>query len=155
MTENQTEKQIETLILLLCKIPQLSLVRAACRDQLGIPEKKIEKAISSARRQITVAADYHRDSEIGKAIIRYEDLYHQAYKAKELKLALNAEKARVALLGLSSASKVEVTEKSVDAGVESVELESIRQHLEPLDLAPVGTSLPELARLAALKITEQ
>jgi hypothetical protein len=148
-----TEKQIETLILLLCKIPQLSLVRAACREQLEIPEKKIEKSIAEARRLITVAADYHRDAEIGKSLIRYEDLYHQAYKAKELKLALSAEKARVALLGLASAEKVEVTENLV--GVESVELDEIRKHLEPLELAPVGTPLPELARLAALKVTEK
>lgn len=152
-TDKLTEKQIETLILLLCKVPQLSLVRTACREQLGIPEKNIEKAIAEARRQITVAADYHRDEEIGKSIIRYEDIYHQACKSKELKLALNAEKARVALLGLSSAEKVEVTENTV--GVESVELEAIRQHLEPLELAPVGTPLLELARLAALKVTEK
>jgi hypothetical protein len=147
------DQQIESLILLLCKVPKLSLVRTACRDQLGIPEKKIEKAIAEARRQITVAADYHRDAEIGKSIIRYEDIYHQAYQVKELKLALNAEKARVALLGLASAEKVGVTENS--STEESGELEAIRQHLEPLELAPVGTPLPELARLAALKVTEK
>jgi hypothetical protein len=38
---------------------------------------------------------------------------------------------------------------------ESTELAEIRGHLEPLGLAPEGTPLPELARLAALKITEK
>ena len=38
---------------------------------------------------------------------------------------------------------------------ESETLTEIRNHLEPLGLAPDGTPLPELARLAALKITEK
>jgi hypothetical protein len=59
----------------------------------------------------------------------------------------------VALLGLATAEKIEVTENSV--GVESGELEAIRKHLEPLELAPHGTPLPELARLAVLAITEK
>jgi hypothetical protein len=38
---------------------------------------------------------------------------------------------------------------------EDAELSEIRSHLEPLGLAPEGTPLAELARLAALKITDQ
>jgi hypothetical protein len=38
---------------------------------------------------------------------------------------------------------------------ESETLDEIRQHLEPLGLADPGTPLLELARLAALKITEK
>jgi hypothetical protein len=38
---------------------------------------------------------------------------------------------------------------------ESETLEEVRGHWEPLGLAPEGTPLPELARLAALKITEK
>ena len=38
---------------------------------------------------------------------------------------------------------------------ESETLTEIRNHLEPLGLAAEGTPLPELARLAALKITEK
>jgi hypothetical protein len=41
------------------------------------------------------------------------------------------------------------------ADEESETLTEIRGHLEPLGLAPEGTPLPELARLAALKITEK
>jgi hypothetical protein len=146
--------KIETLILLLCKIPQLSLVRSACREQLGIPESDVENAIAEARRLITVAADYHRDEEIGKAIIRYEDIYHQAYKAKELKLALNAEKARVTLLGLASSERVEVPENNSNTE-SSNDLETIKNYLEPLCLADSATSAVELARLASLKILER
>ena len=46
------------------------------------------------------------------------------------------------------------TDPSADDG-ESETLTEIRNHLEPLGLAPNGTPLPELARLAALKITEK
>jgi len=45
-------------------------------------------------------------------------------------------------------------EASDDSG-ESETLSAIRGHLEPLGLAVEGTELPELARLAALKITER
>jgi hypothetical protein len=38
---------------------------------------------------------------------------------------------------------------------ESEEMEAVRNYLEPLDLAPVGTSIVELARLAALKLMEK
>ena len=38
---------------------------------------------------------------------------------------------------------------------ESETLDEIRGHLEPLGLAPEGTPVAELARLAALKITEK
>jgi hypothetical protein len=41
------------------------------------------------------------------------------------------------------------------AGDESETLAAIRAHLEPLGLTPEGTPLPELARLAALRITEK
>ena len=45
--------------------------------------------------------------------------------------------------------------EAADNGVESETLAAIREHLEPLGLAPEGTQLPELARLAALKIMEK
>jgi len=44
---------------------------------------------------------------------------------------------------------------ATDDGGESEILAAIREHLEPLGLAPEGTELPELARLAALKIMER
>ena len=47
------------------------------------------------------------------------------------------------------------SDDSADDGGESETLAEVRQHLEPLGLAPEGTPLPELARLAALKITEK
>jgi len=48
-------------------------------------------------------------------------------------------------------------QREMDAAddTESETLTEIRQHLEPLGLADYGTPLPELARLAALKITEK
>jgi len=44
---------------------------------------------------------------------------------------------------------------AADGDAESETLAEVRQHLEPLGLADAGTPLPELARLAALKITEK
>ena len=47
-----------------------------------------------------------------------------------------------------------VSDDAADDG-ESEMLAEVRQHLEPLGLAEPGTPLPELARLAALKIAEK
>ena len=48
-----------------------------------------------------------------------------------------------------------VPDDAADDDAESEMLTEVRQHLEPLGLAPEGTPLPELARLVALKITER
>ena len=48
-----------------------------------------------------------------------------------------------------------VPDDAADDDAESETLAEVRQHLEPLGLAPEGTPLPELARLAALRIVEK
>jgi hypothetical protein len=143
--------KIETLILLLCKIPQVSQVKQICREHLGIAEEDIDEMINEARQYITITADYNRDTEIGKSLIRLEDLYKKANEEKEYKQALAIEKARIALLRLNSPSAVTDTSETIN---DSKEIEEIRLYLEPLKLAAEGTPVAELVRLAVLKLTQ-
>jgi hypothetical protein len=71
----------------------------------------------------------------------------------ERKHQLNVLDKRFRIEGVYELSKILLpaeTDRPEDA-----ELEAIRQHLEPLGLAPEGTPLAELARLAALAITQK
>jgi len=92
-------------------------------------------------------------AEFDKALAELRELcdgdvaHDDAWKRR---LAVRKEMNR--LLGLYTIWQREVD--AADDG-ESETLTEIRQHLEPLGLAPEGTPLPELARLAALKITEK
>lgn len=70
---------------------------------------------------------------------------------ENVRLATLKEKFR--LQGLYHREQIEDDDSAVAA--ESAELGEIRNHLEPLGLAPEGTLLSELARLAALAITQR
>ena len=148
------EEKLDTVLCLITKIPNQSVVRKACRDTLNIPDEDIETIIAEARRRLTLAADFHRDEELGKAITRYDNIYSDSCKIKDFKTAKAAEDSRVKLLGLAKHTTKDTTETTADTG-ESETLTEIRNHLEPLGLAADGTPIAELARLAALKLTEK
>ena len=82
-----------------------------------------------------------------EAVAELWKLYNAAVEPKD-RLAIRKELNKV--LGHYHAP----AETDADTA-ESETLAEIRSHLEPLGLAPEGTPLPELARLAALKITEK
>ncbi len=46
-------------------------------------------------------------------------------------------------------------ERTITDADQDDEKDRVREHLEPLGLAPEGTAIGELARLAAVKITQQ
>jgi transcription initiation factor TFIIIB Brf1 subunit/transcription initiation factor TFIIB len=70
------------------------------------------------------------------------------------KSLLSAMQERCRLLNLYEWAKRAEQENEAEQA-ELAELSEIRRHLAPLGLAPEGTPLAELARLAALKITEK
>jgi hypothetical protein len=90
--------------------------------------------------------------EFERAIAELQQLCDEDVSRDERKHRLGVRKELNKLLGLYTAWQREM--ESADDG-ESEILEEIRQHLEPLGLAKHGTSLPELARLAALAIAEK
>lgn len=122
---------------------------------VGIPEDQRDAAISEARRQLTRAADYNRDEQLGKAISRLEDCYARAAKgtdetAADVKTMVVVQKELNRLLDL-----YRPVTKAVDGnGRAEMELLSIRQHLAGLGLVSETASTEEMARLAVAKIIE-
>ena len=77
-----------------------------------------------------------------------------ALTAADRRSLLSALQERNRLLDLYTWAKQAEQENTAEQA-ELAELAEIRSHLEPLGLAPEGTPVTELARLAALKITEK
>ena len=90
--------------------------------------------------------------EFEQAIAELRELCDESVDLAERKHRLGIRKELNKLHRLYE--KLTAIEAADDAG-ESETLAEVRSHLEPLGLAPEGTPLPELARLAALKITEK
>lgn len=125
---------------------------AALRDALTqidppLTPDQVAPAIAEGRRRITLAADYHRDHEIGRAITRLNDLYRRALAAQDIKHALAAQRELTKLFDLARPP-------TDAAGPANEEAAAIRRHLEPLDLAEPGTPTVELCRLAVGRIID-
>jgi hypothetical protein len=93
-------------------------------------------------------------AEIEEALQELADLCdpHIPIQERQMRLAARKEKSKTLRLYVQS---LEQESSATTASPESPELSEIRRYLEPLDLAPIGTALPELARLAATRITNQ
>lgn len=111
----------------------------------------IDAYLSEARSLVTLAANYRRDEELGRAIRRYHDIYADATTAKEHRCRIDAQKELCRLMRLYEDPEHAGTVDQDNAA--EVELEEIRGYLESLNLAAPGTPLAELARLAVEKIT--
>jgi hypothetical protein len=92
--------------------------------------------------------------ELEEALQELDDLCDPDIPIPERKMWLSARKEKSKTLRLYVKSLERETEAAAE-DTESAELAEVREHLEPLDLAPEGTPLPELARLAALKIMQR
>ena len=90
--------------------------------------------------------------EFEAAIQELRELCDETVDLAERKHRLNVRKEMNRVYGIGK--MILAAEADADSG-ESETLDEIRAHLEPLGLAPEGTPLPELARLAALKLTEK
>jgi len=91
-------------------------------------------------------------SEFEQAIRELRELCNADVPLEERKLRLSVRKE------LNRLHRLYETMRELEAAADSTESEvlaTIRCHLEPLGLAAEGTPVEELARLAALKITEK
>ena len=48
--------------------------------------------VAEARKRITVAADYTRDEQIGRAVMRLDDLYAKSIAGQDIRTALQAQR---------------------------------------------------------------
>lgn len=93
---------------------------------------------------------------VQEAINKIDELQNEDISLIERKIRLAELKERFKLLRLyNKAEPLPETVETETESEESEELAVVRQHLESLKLAPVGTPVSELARLAALKVMEK
>jgi hypothetical protein len=136
----------------------LVLVLASGATQTAATEYAVQNAglapilaaahVEEATRRILLAASFDRMEELGTAYTRLNMLFTRANSQHDYKSALSAQRELNKLLSLY---------RTPDDGPDteeppSADLAAVRQHLEPLDLAPPDTPVEELARIAALAI---
>jgi len=143
---------LQKVILLLVSHQNRAVVAQACAEKLDIPAAIVPAVLQEARRQLTLAADFHRTEELGKAIKRLDDCYARSLAIQDVKTALAAQKEMNRLLDLyrplGSATSPD------DAHAETAEeLAAVREYLEPLGLGGPEVSVAELARRAVAHFT--
>lgn len=138
------------MILLLINGVSLENARAFCL-QRGITPGEVEAVLKQARARITVAADYAREEQVGRAVMRIENLYARSLAEHDNKTALQAQKELNRLLSLySGAGKAAgALSEADDPSRLRGQLELIAQHLLPLGLADEDYPIEEHARIAA------
>lgn len=143
---------IDRLVLLLVSGLSEAAVRHAASERFGLDGSAADEALAEARRRITIAADYSRDEEIGRGLLRLEDLYGRALKVQDIKTALAAQKERSRLLDLYHGPTHDDGDHDMSETV--ADHQAAREHLAPLELAPADAPLAEHARLAVARILE-
>jgi hypothetical protein len=135
-------ESLEKVTLLLVTVRSKAAVRRACIDRLGMTATQADRAIREAGRKITLAADYHRDRELGTAIERLNECYKNSHALHDFKTCLASQKELNRLLQLYEPEPPTTDETT------NTELVEIRGHLLPLDLAPPSTPTVDLVRIA-------
>ena len=122
----------------------------AAAEKLGLLSQDLPSALALVKRRITIAADYDRDQQVGTAFVRLNDIYRRSLTVQDVKTALAAQKELNKLLSLYAAIPIDVQTAEPKVGDE--ETEGAMEHLSSLGLAPEGTGLSELCRLAVARI---
>ena len=95
---------LQTVAVLLVTLQDRAAVARACIEKLDIDPAEVDEILDQARRQLTIAADYHRDEEVGRALLRLNDLYERSLRVQDVKTALATQKEIDRLLDLYSAA---------------------------------------------------
>ena len=140
----------KVLLLMVSGLSQAELT-AACIGKLEVAPEETASVIAQARRKLTLAADYNRDEQIGTAVTRLNDIYARAIRAQDIKTGLVAQKELNKLLDLyrMTSEHAAETNDGEESGPPQAELDAIRGHLLPLNLAEASYPLREHARIAA------
>lgn len=128
-------------------IDQAAATTAAI-EKLKATPNEAEAAWTEAAKRITLAADYHRDKEIGTAYVRLNDLYRRSLQIQDAKTALATQKELNKLLDLYRATTLNITTAN------ATQSEEARAHLLNLGLGAPDDDLAELCRLAVSRIIE-
>jgi len=150
----QEHPATDKVILLLVSGMSERDIADAATGKLGIAHADVPAILAEARRRITLAADYHRDEQIGTAITRLNDVYGRSIRDADNKTALQAQRELNRLLDLTPTPGPDTYDDDRPGTHADAELAAIRAHLAPLALAPADYPLREHARVAAEKIRD-
>jgi hypothetical protein len=120
--------------------------------QGGADPETAEVLVAEARKRITVAADYTREEQIGRAVMRLEDLYAKSIAGQDTRTALQAQRELNRLLDLYAGSPRAPMVSSEDVSMLRRQLDLIAGYLLPLKLADERYPVEEHARIAADRI---
>ncbi len=125
--------------------------------QQGLPPDESRAIVKEARARITVAADYTRDEQLGRAVMRLDDLYAKSIAAQDTRTALQAQRELNRLLSLYAPRSDPSADGEDDLDVAALRraLDLIASYLLPLNLADPHYPVEEHARIAAEIIRRQ
>jgi len=138
----------DRVVLLLTNGMTVEAAEGYCQKQGGLDSGAAARLVAEARQRITVAADYARDEQLGKAVMRLDDLYAKSIAAQDTRTALQAQRELNRLLGLYSMADAEATAGDGDDDA-ARRLELIASYLLPLGLTESRYPVEEHARVAA------
>ena len=139
----------DRIVLLLINGMSAEAAEGFCVQQGQTPDQA-RQMVSESRKRITVAADYTRDEQIGKAVMRLEDLYAKSMAAQDIRTALQAQRELNRLLSLyADARRADPGEDDSDVPAMRRQLDLIGAYLVPLKLADPTYPVEEHARVAA------
>ena len=125
----------DRVVLLLISGMSAEAAEGFCVQQ-GQAVEAARQIVTDARKRITVAADYTRDEQLGKAVMRLEDLYAKSMAGQDIRTALQAQRELNRLLSLyADARRDDATPDDADASAMRRQLDLIAAYLVPLKLA--------------------
>jgi hypothetical protein len=139
----------DRLVLLLTNGMSVEAAEGYCIRQGGMDLDAARRTVADARQRITIAADFARDEQLGKAVMRLDDLYAKSITAQDTRTALQAQRELNRLLGLYSPKDTADGEAPTDAQEALQRLELIASYLLPLKLTDERYPVEEHARLAS------
>ena len=145
---------VDGLVLILASGATQSAARDYATQTAQLDPAAAARHVDEAARRIALAASYDKQQELGTAYTRLNMLFQRANGGQDFKSALAAQKELNRLLSLYSAPAGSTPGDPAETGNAdaATELDAVRSHLEPLQLADAGSSVEELARLAALSV---
>ena len=139
----------DRIVLLLTNGMSVEAAEGYCIRQGGCDLDTARRTVAEARQRITIAADYARDEQLGKAVMRLDDLYAKSITAKDTRTALQAQRELNRLMSLYSPRDTAGGEATDEAEDAVARLELIASYLFPLKLTDERYPVEEHARLAS------
>ncbi len=126
---------------------------AAVERNHGLDPSAARQAVDAARKLLTLAADYARDEQLGKAVMRLEDLFAKSMLARDIKTALAAQRELDRLLNLYGDAAADADGGSDDGAAR--ELALIEGYVRPLGLCAASYPVAEHVRVACDLVRRQ